>query len=232
MGLDAVEIIMRVERAFGLTIPNERASQMRTVGDLCAYVLRETGAEGSETCMSSAAFYRTRRALIETVSIDRSQVRLDAKLEALLPKRDRRIRWRAVEGHLGLRIPVLSHPRWVQLAILALSTLLTLILLIPVSLHVYTGLLLTLLILLPIVGYLMIVRATPFLATDFPAGETTVRGLTKSIVALNYGRLAEKLQMKDEEAIWLAVQGIVCDQMQLRPADVTYGSTWQELGIE
>jgi len=38
--------------------------------------------------------------------------------------------------------------------------------------------------------------------------------------------------MKDEEAIWVAVQGIVCDQMQLYPAEVTYGPTWQELGIE
>jgi hypothetical protein len=42
MGLDTVELVMEVEESFGITIPDGRACQMRTVGDLDAFILEET----------------------------------------------------------------------------------------------------------------------------------------------------------------------------------------------
>src|ERR1700678_3004112 len=41
MGLDIVELIMRVEETFSLDLPNDECEQVRTVGDLYRLVLKK-----------------------------------------------------------------------------------------------------------------------------------------------------------------------------------------------
>lgn len=41
MGLDSVELIMDIEKEFDLTIPDEVAAKMNTVGDLHGYLCAE-----------------------------------------------------------------------------------------------------------------------------------------------------------------------------------------------
>ena len=54
MGLDAVELIMGVEEAFDIEIPDEEAPTIRTVGQMYALVLRKLALIEARPCMSSA----------------------------------------------------------------------------------------------------------------------------------------------------------------------------------
>ncbi len=63
MGLAAVELLMEIEEAFDISIPDDRASRMRTVGDLYELILEMTADTTleSNTCLTAAAFYELRR---------------------------------------------------------------------------------------------------------------------------------------------------------------------------
>lgn len=63
MGLDAVEIVMEVEESFGITIPEDRAGNVRTVGDLYAIVLDLTKDinRDNSVCVTASTFRSLRR---------------------------------------------------------------------------------------------------------------------------------------------------------------------------
>ena len=61
MGLDIVELILAVEDAFQIHIADEEANAASTVGDLYNLVVAKVQGQDSKRCLTSAAFYRTRR---------------------------------------------------------------------------------------------------------------------------------------------------------------------------
>lgn len=62
MGLDTVELVIEVEESFGISIGDEDAPGIVTVGDLFEYVLERVGSRPT-LCLTSLAFYRLRRAI-------------------------------------------------------------------------------------------------------------------------------------------------------------------------
>jgi hypothetical protein len=85
MGMDGVELVMAVEDAFQITISDAEASQILTVGQLYSCVLEKLGNNPSQKCLSSVAFYRVRRALINLFEVSRDSVTPTSKLSDLLP---------------------------------------------------------------------------------------------------------------------------------------------------
>ena len=64
MGLDIVELVMAVEAAFGVDIPDADAERLRTPRDVATYLrTRLPTATDSGSCLTQQAFYRTRRAV-------------------------------------------------------------------------------------------------------------------------------------------------------------------------
>jgi hypothetical protein len=63
MGLDAVELVMAFEEAFGVEIPNTEAERMRTPRDVVDFVCTRVPVGPSGPCETQRAFYRLRRAL-------------------------------------------------------------------------------------------------------------------------------------------------------------------------
>ena len=43
--IDVVEILMAIEEAFGVTVPDEDIANMRTPGDIRAYIIEKNGEE-------------------------------------------------------------------------------------------------------------------------------------------------------------------------------------------
>jgi acyl carrier protein len=56
MGLDTVEIVLRVEEIFSLDLPDDECGQIRTVGDLYHLVMSKLGLKGSIDPIDSADF--------------------------------------------------------------------------------------------------------------------------------------------------------------------------------
>lgn len=76
-----------------------------TVGDLFDTVIRQLGDFDSPRCLTSLAFYRLRRTLIDLSGLDRQSVRPTTSLRGLLPPKLCCAWWLAIETGLRLRVP-------------------------------------------------------------------------------------------------------------------------------
>lgn len=61
--LDSVELVIAIERAFDITIADEEAVTVTTMGELHDIVAAKLAGAGGEKCQTSMSFYRVRRAL-------------------------------------------------------------------------------------------------------------------------------------------------------------------------
>ena len=231
MVLDTVEIFLRVEETFGVDLPDDELESVATVGDL--YKLLLSKLDGSYACLSSRAFYRVRRSMVEVLGVSRRSIRPSTELEALLGDGRRVERWKRIAGFAALRFPRLEHPPWFDRAALAISAAIYLFACAAVMPSYFGGGLAPIsglnaiswpfavgVIFIPIAMAVMR-RATPFLASVVPA--PTVGGLAKIVLANNYpeiSRGAAQSIERDDEEVWQVLREIVVDQLQIKPEDV------------
>lgn len=125
MGLDTIELIMEVEEHFGITISDEQASGVYTVGDLNELVRSRVERRSSEVCFSLPAFLKVRRAVRELFDNDQMRVRPSTRFEDVIPKAKRRKFWRQLKELLGTAAPPLqrSRPLTVFLCLISLVAL-------------------------------------------------------------------------------------------------------------
>jgi hypothetical protein len=113
MGLDGVEIVMKVEEAFGITIDDAEAGKITTPGQLIELVLSKVGRTVDEACLTQRAFHRLRAALMRHLGVSRKQIRPDAFLEELFPRSTRREDVRQISTRIGLRKEIqFVRPAW------------------------------------------------------------------------------------------------------------------------
>lgn len=113
LGPDVVELVMTAEEKFAITIPDEDAEKILTMGQLYDYVFARVARGQGQVCYTSATFYRLRRALGEVCHVPRERVRPQAPLEDLIPVAERRRYWRELQDRLGdFQLPRLRRPAW------------------------------------------------------------------------------------------------------------------------
>jgi hypothetical protein len=101
VGLEGVEMVMAVEKEFGVDIPDADAGAMRVVRDLSSWVEARVGARPLGPCRTRRAFYRLRRALVDELGVPRAAVRPRAPLDSILPERLPAERRRRLEARVG-----------------------------------------------------------------------------------------------------------------------------------
>ena len=116
MGLDTVELVMEIEEAFDISIPDDRASKMLTVGDVYEFILEKTADSTlkSDTCLSAAAFYEFRKH-VRSLGLSHSEIRPKTKLDRVIPFIGRRSYWQKLSSRMDLRFPLLVRPSWIVL---------------------------------------------------------------------------------------------------------------------
>jgi acyl carrier protein len=247
MGLDSVELLMRIEEEFSIDLPDEDVSYVHTVGELYEVVLSKL--KTTPDCLSSRAFYRTRRALVDVLGLPRRSIRPSTYLEPLFPPAHRKQLWSAVADATGLTIPQLQFPkiwkgRFIQIAMI-FSTIL--VLSAGIALHISYGLNLepqmfgllywfmaiVFWIILFSASDVFLLRRMTFLRTEIPV--TSAGDLTQMVLALNPSAFTpetpnEKPLTKDQ--IWIKLVEIFCDQLQLDPDEIVPDATIAEdLGV-
>ena len=80
MGLDSVEILVRVEEYFGISIPNGEAQKILTVQEFADCVFAKVTINPTEKCKSQMLFYKLRRYFIDKIGPGKEQVRIDSKI--------------------------------------------------------------------------------------------------------------------------------------------------------
>jgi hypothetical protein len=103
MGLDAVELVMAYEEAFGIEIPDREASEMRTPRDVIEFVQARLPVLATADCMRQRAFYLLRRKAVEVLGVKRKDFQPDTLLTALLPRERRAEEWDAFRAAVGAK---------------------------------------------------------------------------------------------------------------------------------
>jgi hypothetical protein len=122
MGLDTVELVVRFEEAFGITIPDEVAAELTTPRRVSFYVRSQLNLAEQTACTSQQAFYFLRREFVPVLVIHRADFLPTTNLEQLLPARNRRRVWTGLNSRLGgAALPDLARPGWAILVIVLLT---------------------------------------------------------------------------------------------------------------
>lgn len=72
MGLDVIELVQSVEREFQITIPNDTAPTLGTLGELQAFVVQSLQKKTGAAVDAADAWERLKRILIEQFAIRES----------------------------------------------------------------------------------------------------------------------------------------------------------------
>lgn len=219
MGLDAVELVMSVEDAFQINISDEEASKTRTVGELYDLVLSKIKIKGthdeesSRRCLTSAAFYRVRRAMVQVLHIDRRKITPKTELLDLLPRPQRRDNWGRIKQSINLKMPKLQ-PNW---GVILIKFVILMAVGIALGLLQYVGI--WGLTIVSLISALVMTKFMPALHTSLPA--STVGALAEQIYLANLKQLAEENGGLNEREVWGALRQIIIRQLGVKPEEVT-----------
>src|SRR5688572_13228396 len=107
MGLDSVELVMEIEKAFNIRIPDEEAEKILTVGDMYNSVWNHLETKHSNQCNSQILFYKLRKYFTETFQLSKDIFNPDKHLNDIFPKVDRRRQYINMEYSMSLELPSL-----------------------------------------------------------------------------------------------------------------------------
>jgi acyl carrier protein len=115
MGLDAVEIVMKVEDAFDIRIEDGEAEQALTPGQLIDFIMSKVETTTTDVCLTHRSFNVLRTFLVRRCAFQRSQIRPDTKLQTAFPPERRRERLRQLSTELAIPAPPeLVRPEWLK----------------------------------------------------------------------------------------------------------------------
>jgi hypothetical protein len=218
MAEDGVDLILAIEDAFEIHISSEEVGNIGTVGELHNLVISKLAGQDSKRCLTSAAFYRTRRGIVHALGIDRRKIRPVTTLEEIFPRSTRRQKWRRIQAAMELQLPDLQHPTWISLGLLALGLAVAVV---PgIYGHVGVGLI----ALLAFVGFIIggfLLRFSPFLAVAFPNHNTTVGDLARDVLAINHARLVNEVGGWNEKEAWEALCRVIVIQTRVAREKIT-----------
>ena len=171
---DILDVVQKIEKSFGLKLEKEALYNVQTFGNLCDIFTTCLHGENSADCTTQQAFYKVRHAIARIQLIDAKSINLDAKLQDIFPRNNRRIKIQKLKRELNIPFKVLDIKAglgW-SIAIGVAASLLTLFFKWQFAV---TGLLLF--------------TATGWIAYKFYAKEfevATVRQLTEKLARENY----------------------------------------------
>jgi hypothetical protein len=235
---DYVLIIMGIEEKFGFAIPDEDAEKVLNMGQLHEYVLSRVARGQPQVCISSATFYRVRRALACVWAVPREQVRPQTRLVDIIPLFDRRRAWHELQTRLSnVPLPPLRRPTWLARRIEALSILpLSLATLLYIALMVLLrdGPAAYLVAMFGVVGCLVVgiggdfvvcrlaCRSTEQYAVHFPPACTTVRDLVYAVIAQSRAApMVSDTSRPTDKEVWGALCAIVGAEFDRAPTSFT-----------
>ncbi len=218
MGLDVVELVMRVEEEFEIRIEDEEASLINTVGQLHTLILDKTGSLDTGRCQSSATFYQLRRVLVDLATAPRRAIRPTTAIGELLPLAQRRQQWKSWGDATGVEWPTLEKPKWMRTAIPLFFAAIVGVGFYGWNASSYT-------VFWPyafaFVALYKFHQWSETHAVDLPADCATMGGLTKAVMKLNYGINTEPREPQTSEEIWRKLKLILVDELAVEPDEIT-----------
>lgn len=123
---DVFDVVIKLEKSFGLKFEKDAFSNIETFGDLCDVFENHLNYPHSDDCTKQQAFYQVRKAISATQKISEEQIKLDSTLSDLFPRNNRRKKAKEFKSYLGIDIKILTYPDWIS-SVVILGSLLSLV---------------------------------------------------------------------------------------------------------
>lgn len=233
MGLDSVEILMKIEDTFGIKIPGREAEKIITVGDFHAAVWKHIAGKYSDKCKSQQLFYTLRKSFAHLFNFLPQHLHLNTSPQEIFPEKNRRQEYLNFAATTNLTLPDLVLTK-------AWSIILT-----TFGFAVIIGGLATSLILINVFEYSKWTLFIPAAGIIFTflfsellnpkrtvITETTMRAFTQHILALNFLALTvnEGTNRKEMETV---INNIIADMSGLELREITaHKKIADDLGID
>jgi hypothetical protein len=236
-----VELVISVEEAFGISISDEEACRVQTVGQLYWTVTQKVKQQRTQDCLTARAFYRLRKALIAVTGCDRRAVRPDSRVDELFPKRTRRQGWPEVAARLGMRrLPGLCLSKrlhgFLTFAVLAMAALLGYCLIawifprFPNDGAYWLAILLAWAVLVLLPSAICANHFSRPYANELPA--IHAGDLAKRLLQEKYSTFAAEANAANEKELWHSLLYIVAEQFGVPPTDLREGTEFvRDLGL-
>ncbi len=221
MGLDGVELLMATEEEFQITVNDQEASKICTVGDLYSLILSKLGELRGVRCLTSYTFYRLRRTLIKVLGIQRLQLFPKQEMEIILPKKGRRAQWKALAEQLNFRLPELQRPKWFS-RFFTFGVLFWLVgSLLGGVIGFFTPLFTWISVILSLIFAWGAYRLSEPLAVYWAPEITTVGEMTKEVVRFNFRKASSTVkQWNDDKEVWESLKRLIVEQLAVKPVGV------------
>lgn len=117
---DIFDVIVKLEKSFGLKFDKEAFLHVNTFGDLCEVFDNYINALGQrEDCTTQQAFYRIRSAITSVLPINIDNIYPETRLEDLFPVDGRRKGAKLFKKEVRVNIRLLTYPGWLALCFVA-----------------------------------------------------------------------------------------------------------------
>ncbi len=225
MGLEIVEIVLDVERTFGIKIDDDELAETRSVGELYQLVLRhvETGRELQSVhpgCPSMAPFLALRKSLCSLLPMQRNRIRPRMELETIIPRSQRRAMWERLQSLTKITLPPLILPDLFRLCLIVLTVIFfSLMAFVLVGEAGLPGFFVSLSAAI-ILWYGLLFLSLPF-ALEFPPECQTISDAVRFAKPPHYPPQQEKLISTDPDEIWRKLVSIIVETLNVKESEVT-----------
>lgn len=219
MGLDSVELLMAVEETFQISFSDDEAQKIVTVGDFYQGILIKLGDGKSPDCLSRWTFYQIRWAFMNQLNLPRAQIKLETKLDEIIPMTNRIAIWEKLAQVSTFTLPRLHRPVWMQwlIGVPGIVLFLGSVFFVFKKNGYINSMLFVASVLIPVLIY----KLTQQFAVCFSRESVTVKNLVKSVLQLNYGAIAKAKAKWNEQEVWNVLQGIIVEQLGVKLEKVT-----------
>ena len=115
MGLEAIELIIKIEESFKICISDAEAEKISTVGELYACLIGQIERFNLLPCCTASRFNLIRKLLMTNYQIYRADIKLSSILIDLIPQTERQNFWRIIQSNSSVKLPRLKRSSIFQL---------------------------------------------------------------------------------------------------------------------
>jgi hypothetical protein len=216
LGEDTCELFEAIEASFSVDLGDYNTVCGKAISELAEDISKRANYPTREKCLSALAFYRLRRTFVTLLDTPRSAIRPSTPVRELLPWRRRRIRWKQIQDHLGLKLPSLAYPTWAFVFSLFAPAALLIILKLRAGLPLnFIAILIVSLVLV----FPALLALNPF-ARAVPLEDRTFGGLAKVILASNYAAFASQYGSSSQSDVLSALRQLVATETGRREGEI------------
>jgi len=220
MGLDGLELMMKVEDAFDIKISID---ELTTVGNLHTHILRRLNLEDvpslipmGDGCPSIATFIAIRKAVTSLLLINRNAVRPKTALADIIPIQSRRQVWQQLRSLTHLPLPSLESAESTDPIFWLYTGLLAGILIVCGMIYGGLGLLIGTSFAIPIILWLLTV--TKRIEAVFPLNYSTIADVVHYAKPQSHQVSEDPPRViLDRNAIWDQLVRIIADVLGVAP---------------